>query len=185
VDEERIVRSIVGLVAMQTDPALLDSVQRIAWSQIIMAALMSLAFLIVIGAGVFTIRLIRKAQASIQPTIDRVNAIAADAGAVSDQVKEQVETLLETVQQANDRLRQAVHAAELRVRDFGAVLDAVQGETEDVLLDTAATARGVHVAAETLTQTRKIGRSRGPAASPPGPPAIDLGAPVARKELGG
>lgn len=178
-------RSIVGLVALQTDPALLESVQRIAWAQIIMAALMSLAFLAVIGAGLFAIRFIRKAQASIQPTIDRVNAIAADAGAVSEQVKKQVDTLLETVQQANERLRDAVHAAELRVRDFGAVLDAVQGETEEVLLDTAATARGVHVAAETLTQTRKIGRSRAPAVPPPGPPAADLGAPVARKELGG
>ena len=178
-------RSIVGVVAVQTDPALLESVQRIAWAQIVIAALMSLAFLAVIGAGLFAIRLVRKAQASMQPTIDRVNAIAADAGEVSEHVKEQVDTLLATVQQVNDRLREAVLAAELRVRDFGAVLDAVQGEAEDVLLDTAATARGVHVAAETLTQPRKIGRSQVPAAPPPGPPAADLGAPIARKELGG
>jgi hypothetical protein len=180
------VTSFVGLAVVQVDPALLESVQRIAWAQIVMAALLSLAFLGVIGAALFAIRFIRKAQASIQPTIDRVNAIAADAGKVSEQVKEQVDTLLETVQQVNDRLRDAVHAAELRVRDFGAVIDAVQGEAEDVLLDTAATARGVHVAAESLTKPRKMAGPRVPAAvPPPGPPAADLGAPVARKELGG
>jgi hypothetical protein len=179
------VSGFVGLAVFQADPALVESVQRIAWAQIVMAALMGLAWLAVIVAALYAIRLIRSARASIQPIIDRANRIAGDATEVSESVRGQVDELLGTVSQTNERLREAVRAAELRVREFGAVLEAVQGETEEVLLDTAAAARGVHVAAESLRQPRNIGRARGPAVPPPPPPAAELDAPVARKELGG
>jgi hypothetical protein len=45
------------------------------------------------------------------------------------------------------------------VRQFGAVLDVVQAEAEEVLLDAAATAHGVHSAARALRQTSRS-RSR-------------------------
>jgi len=178
------VSGLVGLAAIQADPAFLQAVQRIAWAQIVMAVLLGLAWLAVIAAGLYAIRLFRSAQASIQPIIDRANTIAGDAGHVSESVRGQADALVETVQEANERLREAVAAAEGRVRDFGAVLDAVQAEAENVLLDTAATARGMHVTAESLRKSRKVGRTRPAVVPPPGPPAADLDAPVARKELG-
>jgi hypothetical protein len=178
-------RGIVALVAMQADPEILEYLQRIAWSQIAMAAMMGLAFLGVLGAALYAIRLIRSAQASIQPIMDRANRIAGTAEEASTAARKQVDEILATVQELNERLRAAGHSAELRVRDFTAVLDAVQGEAENVLLDTAATARGVHVTAERLRQPQAIRRKQQSAVPPSPPGAGELPMTGAQKELGG
>ena len=178
-------RGIVALAAMQTDPQLLEYIQRIAWSQVAMAAMMGLAFLGVLGAALYAIRLIRTAQAAIQPILDRANRIAGDAADASASARKQVDEILATVQTLNERLRSAGESAEVRVRDFAAVLDAVQGEAESVLLDTAATARGVHVTAERLRQPKAIRRKQQPAVPPTHTAAGELDEPAARKELGG
>jgi hypothetical protein len=176
---------IAGLLAIQTDPELLAYVQRIAWAQMAMAAMMALAFLGVLGAALYAIRLLRTAQSSIQPVLDRANKIAGDAAEASASVRTQVDEVVATVRELNERLREAGQSAEVRVRDFAAVLDAVQGEAESVLLDTAATARGVHVTAERLRQPRVVRRTQQPAVPPPKHTAGDVETPAVRKELGG
>ena len=178
-------RGIIALAAIQADPQVVEYLQRIAWSQIAMAVMMGLAFLGVLGAALYAIRLIRTAQASIQPIIDRANRIAGTAEDASNAARKQVDEILATVQELNERLRAAGQSAELRVRDFAAVLDAVQGEAESVLLDTAATARGVHVTAERLRQPNAKRRTQQPAAPPSPPAAGELDEPVSRRELGG
>lgn len=178
-------KGLVALAAFQADPEVLDYLQRIAWSQIAMAVMMGLAFLGVLAAALYAIRLIRTTQRSVQPIIDRANRIAGDAADASASAKKQVGEILETVQELNERLRAAGQSAELRVRDFAAVLDAVQGEAESVLLDTAATARGVHVTAERLRQPKPTRRKQQPAVPPSPPAAGELNIPAARKELGG
>jgi hypothetical protein len=61
----------------------------------------------------------------------------------------------------------------------------VQGEAESVLLDTAATARGVHVTAERLRQPSVVRRTQQPAVPPTKHAAGEVETPAVRKELGG
>jgi hypothetical protein len=147
------------LALVQTDPAVLEQLQRIAWSQMVMATVTVLVGLAIIGAVFFAVRLLRSAERSVkqlvtraEPIIDKANGIAANAGNVSDTVKRRADEVLETVHDLNEQLRDAVDVAEERIRDFGAVLEVVQEEAQSILLDGAATARGVHVAAERLRQ---------------------------------
>jgi methyl-accepting chemotaxis protein len=86
------------------------------------------------------------------PLVDRVTNLATDARDVTDTVRRRVTDLMDTVEQVNQSLKTASRAAELRVRDFVAVLDVVKAEAEEVLIDTAATARGIHRTAEALRQ---------------------------------
>ena len=46
-------------------------------------------------------------------------------------------------------------AVETRVKQFGAVVDVVQSEAEEILLDAASTAHGVHAAAEVLRSDKR------------------------------
>jgi hypothetical protein len=61
-----------------------------------------------------------------------------------------VNDVMDTVHDVNRSMRRAAEATEARVRDFAAVLQVVQEEAEQILLDTAATARGLHATAESL-----------------------------------
>ncbi|MGH7504833.1 MAG: hypothetical protein ACRELX_04255 [Longimicrobiales bacterium] len=164
------------LALIQTDPAVLTLLERIAWSQMIMAAVTVLVGIAIIGATIYSVRLLRAAERSVkqlvprvEPIIEKANGIAANAGDLSDSVRETGDEVLGTVRGLNERLRDAAEVTEQRVRDFGAVLEVVREEAESILLDSAATARGVHTAAERLRQPRTA-RTLGAAA--PAPPAV-------------
>jgi hypothetical protein len=70
------------------------------------------------------------------------------------------EALHETLHRANEGLRALVEEAEARARRFGAVVELVQTEAEDVLVDAASTARGVQATARVLRG--EAGVSAGP-----------------------
>jgi uncharacterized protein YoxC len=84
------------------------------------------------------------------PLIEKMTRLVDDARGVTDGVRRRVTDLMDTVADVNDALRKAHRAADTRVREFTAVLDVVQSEAEEVLLDGAATARGLHATAEAL-----------------------------------
>jgi hypothetical protein len=162
----------------QADPVVLDQLRRIANAQIFLSVVAGLFALLAIGAGVLSYktfqtlartlrsveRLIDQLAPHAEPLIDGVARVAADAGEITQAVREKVEDVLETVDDVNVRLRDATDAAEQRVRQFGAVLDVVTAEAEEVLLDAAATAHGVHSAARVLREplrgARRLPRSR-------------------------
>ncbi len=155
------------------DAALGAQLDRIAWSQIVMAVAMIVVTLTIVGVGTAALLLVRslrklistvEAQAKAfapkaEPLLSAAGKVASDATGMSGAVKERVEEVLQTVEELNGRLRTLAAEAETRVRDFGAVLDVVQAETRELLLDAAATARGVHTTAEAL----QAGRAKGPA----------------------
>jgi methyl-accepting chemotaxis protein len=153
--------------ALQTDPAVLEQLNRIALAQTV---LMIVALLLVVASGVGLLisfrslkRLGRTLQAldkvvdelapRAEPLIDGLTRVAVDASHITDAVRRKVNDVLDTVEDVNGRLREATEAAEQRVRQFGAVLDVVQKEAEDMLLEGASTARGVHTAARALRET--------------------------------
>lgn len=158
--------------ALVQDAALQAQLDRIAWSQIVMAVGMAVITLTILGSGVAAFLLFRavrkliatvEAQAKVlmpkaEPLLTSASKVAADATTMTAAVKERVDEVLETVKDVNGRLRELVTETESRVREFGAVLDVVQAETKEIMLDAAATARGVHTTAEALQAGRPRGR---------------------------
>jgi uncharacterized protein YoxC len=159
---------IAAVLIVQVDPAVASALQRIAIAQIIMAIALGVVVLLLLIAGLLSLRMIsdvrkgiREAQRSVQrllpsaaPIVEKAKHVADDAEDVSGKVRRQVDDLMGTLNEVNESLRDATRTAKARVREFGAVLDVVQTEAEELLLDTAATARGVHTAAERLRRPR-------------------------------
>lgn len=113
---------------MQTD-AVAQQLHHLVVAQWIMAVSMGVVALAIIGAAIGALIAIRK---------------------VSDKASHTVSGLTHTVEDVTGRLRAVVDGVEDRVKRFGAVVDVVQAEAEELLLDAASTARGVHTTAEML-----------------------------------
>jgi uncharacterized protein YoxC len=153
----------------QTDPELLHALGRIATAQTIMMIVALLFVLLAIAAGVLSYNTMKTLDRTLnalekvvdelapraEPLIDGATRVAVDAAAITDSVRLKVNDLLDTVEDVNGRLRTVVDAAEQRVREFGTVLDVVQNEAQDLMLDAASTARGVHEAAQALQRPRR------------------------------
>ena len=164
------------IAQVQTDPALTDVLNRIAIAQTILAVV---ALVLVLAAGIgllLSMRTLKRLGRTLQsldkvvdelapraePLIDGLTRVAVDTAAVTEAVRRQVNDVLDTVEDVNGRLREATEAAEQRVRQFGAVLDVVQTEAEDMLLEAASTARGVHTAARALREPSTQSRGKLP-----------------------
>jgi hypothetical protein len=168
---------VLGVIAnLQTDPVLLEQLGRIASAQTILSIVAGVFALLAVGAGILSYktfktlartlrsleRVVDQLAPRAEPLIDGVTRVAVDAREVSTSVRKKVTEVLDTVDDLNTRLRDATDAAEQRVRQFGAVLDVVQAEAEELLLDAASTARGVHSAARTLREPARERRHRLP-----------------------
>lgn len=159
---------IAATLILQVDPAVASALQRIAIAQIVMAVAIGLMILILIGGALYSLKLIadvqkgiHAAQKSVQrllpsatPIMEKAKNVAGDVEDMTGAVRRQVDDLMSTLNEVNVSLRDATRIATQRAREFGAVLEVVQTEAEELLLDTAATARGVHTAAERLRQPR-------------------------------
>jgi len=150
-----------ALLAVQTDPAIAEQLHRLVTTQIVIATSLLVMGIAVIGvaiAALFAIRkqarLVDRSIAQLKPRLDpiliSVARLADDATDVSGALKYRINDLLETVDDLNARLREGADAVELRVRQLGTVVDVVQTEAEEILLDAASTARGVHTASQVL-----------------------------------
>lgn len=142
--------------------------QAYAWPQIVTAVSAAIIALVAIGLGVYGYWLIRtlgRIMQSIErtvdhlepraaPLIDNAGRVAEDAREISYRIRYDLEEVHETVDDVNTRLRTAVDAVDRRVREFGAVADAVRQEAEELMLDAASTARGLHALAEELRRPR-------------------------------
>ena len=105
-------------------------------------------------------RTIARLEPRVEPLLDRAGKIAEDASHVSHSLRQEVARVQEMLADVSERLYDGLDEAEARVRRFGAVLRVVQREAEELLLDAAATARGVHVAVERLRGQPGLGRRR-------------------------
>jgi hypothetical protein len=76
--------------------------------------------------------------------------VAENAREVSDTVKVRVKDMLDNLEDISERLKTGADSVEERVKRFGVVVDVVQDKAEDLLLDAASTAHGVHTAAEVM-----------------------------------
>ena len=150
---------------VQTD-AIATQLDRIGDIQMVMAiatAILALFALAIAAAALFAVLKVRKVlergldnlPAKTDPMVAAVTRVTENAREVSDTVKVRVRDMLDSLEEISERLKAGADAVEDRVKRFGVVVDVVQTEAEDLLLDAASTARGVHTAAETMREKKR------------------------------
>lgn len=88
------------------------------------------------------------------PVSDRARAISDNVEFITQALRTDVERLNASVKALTDRLHQASDHMEERIGEFNALMEVVQGEAEEIFLDTAATVRGVREGARNITRPR-------------------------------
>ena len=156
---------------MQTD-AVATELNRIGDIQMVMAiatSILALFALAIAAAALFAVLKLRKAMvrgldvlpSKTDPMIAAATRVAENAREVSDTVKVRVKDVLDNLEDISERLKTGADSVEDRVRRFGVVVDVVQEKAEDLLLDAASTAHGVHTAAERMREKKRT-RLRSP-----------------------
>lgn len=101
-----------------------------------------------------------------EPIMERGRAIAESLEFIARSLRSDVERISATVANLSDRLDRAADAVEQRVEDFNALLQVMQGEAEDLFLDTASTVRGVRAGMRTFRRRDAVERDGGDEESP-------------------
>ena len=96
----------------------------------------------------------RSYREHLGPVSDRARSISDNVQFITQALRTDVERLNASVQALTARLHQASDHMEERISEFNALMEVVQGEAEDIFLDTAATVRGVREGARTLGRPR-------------------------------
>jgi uncharacterized protein YoxC len=173
--------SLVRIV--QVDPGLVDQLGRIAVTQTIISVATALLALAALGAGGYAIYLlatvrrmmldakhaIERFSPRTEPTLERARRVVDDVSGTVDEIRARIHEVSTTVEEFNDALRDVRLGAEKRVRELTAVLDVVREQAEELLLDSAATAKGIHATAEALRAPRPTTRGARPQPPPPLP----------------
>lgn len=152
---------MIAVFAIQSDPVLVQQFERLVSVQLVGAIALSIISLAVLGVAVAALITIRKLMATIDrtlgqlvpridPLLTSVTRIADDAEDVSSSLKHRVNNLMRSVDDLNKRVMEGADSVEDRVKKFGMVVEVVQAEAEEILLDAASTARGVHTASQVL-----------------------------------
>ena len=89
-----------------------------------------------------------------RPALDRARAIGENLNFLVMSVRKEVERVGDTISLANDRLEEALEAADERVQELGALIDVVQTEVEDTVLTATSTLRGIRTGAKLLRRRR-------------------------------
>jgi uncharacterized protein YoxC len=97
-----------------------------------------------------TAALLERIQADVMPLMKHAHAIADNLDYISTAIRADVGLIQDTLKSANGQIRRAVSQTELKINEFNALLDVVQGEAEGLFVSTAATVRGVKTSASHL-----------------------------------
>jgi hypothetical protein len=155
---------MMAMVALQLDTEAIEMLQRIAVAQMIMAGVMIIIGLIAMGAAIVGLLELRSARRLLHnlgdtvdelkprlaPLIDRTIHLTSDLAGMTDNIRRKVDDMLFTMEELNRIARRGGSMAEERLDRFAAVVDIAQTEAEELLLDAAATARGVQETARQL-----------------------------------
>lgn len=88
------------------------------------------------------------------PVSDRARSISDNVDFITEALRSDVQRLNSSVRALSDRLQQASDHMEQRIEDFNALMEVVQGEAEEIFLDTAATVHGVREGARSISKTK-------------------------------
>lgn len=118
--------------------------------------------MIVLGRAIFRImQTLHKLEAALdvigrdaRPVLDRARAIGENLNFIAMSVRKEVDRVGDTIAFANERLEDAIEAAEERVQELTALIDVVQGEVEDTVITATSTLRGIRTTAKMLRRQR-------------------------------
>lgn len=96
--------------------------------------------------------LLDRVYADVAPIVRHAHTVADNVDYLSTTVRADVQRVHHTVTIANDRLLEALDAAEQRVRNFQALLDVAQQEAEGTFVSAASAWRGVRRGASALRE---------------------------------
>ena len=88
------------------------------------------------------------------PVSKRARRISDNVEVITDRLRTDVGYLTDSVRALSDRLQQASNHMEDRIEEFNLLMEAVQGEAEDIFLDTAATAHGIREGARSISNPK-------------------------------
>ena len=124
--------------------------------------------IVVVMAGILFLRVHRilgevrlGVRQNLGPVSDRARAISDNLEFITQVLRSDVESLNASVKALTDRLTLASERMEERIEEFNALMEVVQGEAEDIFLDTAATVRGVRESARAIAAGPGKGEERG------------------------
>ena len=128
----------------------------------IVAVILLGAGMIVLARAIFRImKTLHKLEAALdtigrvaRPVLDRARAIGENLNFIAMSVRKEVDRVGDTVAFANERLEDAIEAAEERVQELTALIDVVQGEVEDTVITATSTLRGIRTTAKLLRRKR-------------------------------
>ena len=100
---------------------------------------------------------------NLGPVSDRARSISDNVEFITQVLRSDVESLDASVQALTDRLTLASERMEERIEELNALMEVVQGEAEDIFIDTASTVRGVREGARSIAAAQ--GRARSDAAA--------------------
>ena len=90
-----------------------------------------------------------------RPVLDRARAVGENLNFIAMSVRKEVDRASDTIANANERLEDALEAAEERVEELSVLIDVVQGEVEDTILSATSTLRGIRTGAKLLRRSRR------------------------------
>ena len=96
---------------------------------------------------------------NLGPVSDRARSISDNVEFITQVLRSDVESLNASVRALTDRLTLASERMEERIEEFNALMQVVQGEAEDIFLDTAATVRGVREGARSIAGATREART--------------------------
>ena len=95
------------------------------------------------------------------PVIEKARSVAENVDFITAAVRTDVQKLNESVASLNQRLIGASERMEERIQDFTALVEVLQGEAEDLALDTAAAVRGVRAGTRSLAGREDMAPAEG------------------------
>jgi len=137
----------------------------LATAEAVSTIVLALAVLGVLLAVIGVLRQLRKLTRTVGdvakrlekdagPVMERARSVAANVDFITAAVRSDVEKVNESVARLNNRLKDASERMEERIQDFTALVEVIQGEAEDLALDTAAAVRGVRAGTRALAGER-------------------------------
>jgi methyl-accepting chemotaxis protein len=151
---------------------------------ILLLTLLALVLFVRVNAILKDLR--RAVHQNLGPVSDRAKAISDNVEFITQSLRTDVEKLTGSVRGLSERLQLASDRMEERIEEFNALMEVVQGEAEDVFLDTASTVRGVREGARSITaRATPAAGPHGRVARPATPSARDQPSDPSREENAG
>ncbi len=171
------IHSMLAALTQAQDPAVVPrgGLETAADISLVILAVGSALALLAMTVLLLQIRkLLAGMQNHLQPVADRARAAAENVEYISAVVRTDIQKVNDSVTRITNRLNDASDHMEDRIAEFNALMQVVQGEAEDIFLDTAAAAHGVRAGVRTLSVgAPKPAEDQEPAADPDEPDKSD------------